>query len=86
MKKAIMSSFLSKIGAIFIKSSMKSFKKKLDYKEYGACPMLGLKKVVFKGHGSSDEKAVVSGINSMINYINKDINKKIEDEFKKGEI
>ncbi len=48
--------------------------------------MLVLKKVVFKGHGSSDEKAVVSGINSMINYINKDINKKIEDEFKKGEI
>ena len=28
----------------------------LYYKEYGACPMLGLKRVVFKGHGSSDEK------------------------------
>lgn len=86
MKKAIMSSFLSKIGGLLIKSSMKSLKKDLDYKEYGACPMLGLKKVVFKGHGSSDEKAVVSGINSMIDYINKDINTKIENEFRKEDL
>lgn len=86
MKKAITSSFLSKIGGLLIKSSMKSLKKDLDYKEYGACPMLGLKKVVFKGHGSSDEKAVVSGINSMIDYINKDINTKIENEFRKEDL
>ena len=47
--------------------------------------MLGLKKVVFKGHGSSDEKAVVSGIISMCDYINKDINSKIEKQIEKGE-
>lgn len=86
MKDAIMSSLLTKIGGVLIKPSMKSFKKKLDYKEYGACPMLGVKKVVFKGHGSSDKKAVVSGINSMIEYINKDINNKIKNEFEKGDI
>lgn len=86
IKKSIMSSLISKIGGLLIKSSMKSLKKTLDYKEYGACPMLGLKKVVFKGHGSSDEKAVVSGITSMIDYINKDINKKIENQIKKGEL
>lgn len=86
IKKSIKSSFLSKIGGLLIKSSMKSFKKKLDYKEYGACPMLGLKEVVFKGHGSSDKKAVVSGINSMIDYINKNINNKIKNKFEKGDL
>ena len=64
---------------------MKKLKKTLDYKEYGACPMLGLKKVVFKGHGSSDEKAVVSGIVSMVDYIKKDINLKIEEKIERGE-
>lgn len=82
IKKSLMSSLMAKVGGILIKPSMKSLKKTLDYKEYGACPMLGLKKVVFKGHGSSDEKAVVSGILSMVDYINKDINKKIEKNLK----
>ena len=85
MKKALMSSFLGKIGGMLIKSPMIKLKKTLDYKEYGACPMLGLKRVVFKGHGSSDEKAVVSGITSMIDYINKDVNKKIEAKIEKGD-
>ena len=57
MKKTLMSSTIGKIGGLLIKSPMKKLKKTLDYKEYGACPMLGLKRVVFKGHGSSDEKA-----------------------------
>ena len=47
--------------------------------------MLGLKKVVFKGHGSSDERAVVSGIVSMVDYIKKDINLKIEEKIERGE-
>lgn len=85
MKKALMSSFLGKIGGMLIKSPMIKLKKTLDYKEYGACPMLGLKRVVFKGHGSSDEKAVVSGITSMVDYINKDVNKKIEAKIEKGD-
>ncbi|MBF1294920.1 MAG: phosphate acyltransferase PlsX [Parvimonas sp.] len=85
IKKALMSSFLGKIGGMLIKSPMIKLKKTLDYKEYGACPMLGLKRVVFKGHGSSDEKAVVSGITSMVDYINKDVNKKIEAKIEKGD-
>lgn len=78
MKKSLLSSITGKIGALLIKNPLKNFKKMLDYREYGACPMLGLNKVVFKGHGSSDEKAVYSGIVSLIEYIEKDINNKIK--------
>lgn len=87
MKKTLLSSFTGKIGALLIKNPLINFKKMLDYREYGACPMLGLNKVVFKGHGSSDEKAVYSGIASLIEYIEKDINNKIKNviENKKGE-
>lgn len=85
MKKSIMSSFLGKIGGLLIKNSLKEFKKILDYREYGACPMLGLNRVVFKGHGSSDDKAVYSGIVSLVDYIEKDINNKIKNVIEKGE-
>lgn len=88
MKKSLLSSIIGKIGALLIKKPLKDFKKMLDYREYGACPMLGLNKIVFKGHGSSDEKAVFSGITSLIEYIEKDINTKIKNviENRKEEI
>ena len=78
IKTSLTSNFMSKVGAMLIKPSLKNLRKKLDYKEYGACPMLGLNKVVFKGHGSSDERAVVSGILSMVDYIDKGVNEKIK--------
>lgn len=78
MKKSMLSSLQGKIGALLVKGPLKKFKKMLDYREYGACPMLGLNKPVFKGHGSSDSKAVFSGIASLVEYIEKDINFKIK--------
>ena len=37
-------------------------RKKTDYREYGAGPLLGTKGLVFIGHGSSDAKAISSSL------------------------
>ena len=37
-------------------------RKKTDYREYGAAPLLGTKGLVFIGHGSSDAKAISSSL------------------------
>lgn len=42
IKTEIMSSTISKIGALFMKSAFKSLKKKMDYTEYGGAPFLGV--------------------------------------------
>lgn len=55
-------SFLTKIGALFVMSGVKEFKKKMDYREYGGAPLLGTKRPVIKGHGSSDALAVFSAL------------------------
>ncbi|MBQ8301261.1 MAG: phosphate acyltransferase PlsX [Clostridia bacterium] len=55
-------SIFSKIGALFVMKGINAFKKKMDYREYGGAPLLGTKKPVIKGHGSSDSKAVFSAI------------------------
>ena len=39
-----------------------SLRKKVDYREYGAGPLLGIDGLVFVGHGRSDTKAVVSAL------------------------
>lgn len=58
LKNDIKSSFLSKIGALFMLGTFKKEKKFMDYRNYGGSVLLGLEKVVVKGHGSSNGVAV----------------------------
>lgn len=62
LKDEIKSSFVSKIGALFMKSAFDKFKKKLDYTEYGGALYLGIQKPVIKCHGSSNAKAIMNAI------------------------
>ncbi len=52
----------TKLGALFVMKGLNDFKQTMDYREYGGAPLLGTKKPVIKGHGSSDAKAVFSAI------------------------
>jgi glycerol-3-phosphate acyltransferase PlsX len=55
-------SFFTKIGALFVMRGLNDFKQSMDYREYGGAPLLGTRRPVIKGHGSSDSKAVFSAI------------------------
>ncbi|MCH5211253.1 MAG: phosphate acyltransferase PlsX [Oscillospiraceae bacterium] len=74
--------FLTKLGALFVMKGLNEFREAMDYREYGGAPLLGTKKPVIKGHGSSDAKAVFSAIRqakkfvetNMINEIENNIN------------
>ena len=48
---------------------------------YGGAPILGIKKPVFKAHGSSNETAIFHAIRIMIDYINANVPEKIESSF-----
>lgn len=62
IKGIFLKNIFSKIGALFVMSGINEFKQTMDYREYGGAPLLGTKKPVIKGHGSSDAKAVFSAI------------------------
>ncbi len=57
VKQLFTKNIISYISALLIKGNLKAFKKKMDYKEYGGAPLLGINGVVVKSHGSSDAKA-----------------------------
>ncbi len=59
----------TKLGALFVMNGLKEFKRTMDYREYGGAPLLGTKKPVIKGHGSSDAKAVFSAINQAKKFV-----------------
>lgn len=48
-----MTSLRSKIGALLVKPALKETLKSFDASEYGGAPLLGLKGLVVKTHGSS---------------------------------
>lgn len=51
-------SIFTKLSALIVKTSLRAFKKKLDYAEYGGVPLLGVNGKVLKAHGSSNAKAI----------------------------
>lgn len=62
LKKILLGSFTSKLAALVLKKSVDSFRKKMDYAEYGGTPLMGISKPVIKAHGSSNAKAFKNAI------------------------
>ncbi|MDO5689724.1 MAG: phosphate acyltransferase PlsX [Tissierellia bacterium] len=73
LKDAIYSSTRAKLGGILVKPALSGLKQKLDYREYGAAPLLGTKQPVFKAHGSSDHIAIRNGLLAMMRFIEGDV-------------
>lgn len=78
VKGMFMENLFTKIGALFVRKQLNNFKNMLDYREYGGAPLLGTKKPVIKGHGSSDVKAVYSAIRQAIKFVDNDVIAEIE--------
>lgn len=62
VKDGLMSTALSKVGALLVKGSLGQLKQKLSPETYGGTPLLGVKGAVIVGHGSSNETAIMNGI------------------------
>ncbi len=77
IKKGMMSSLRSKIGALLIKPALKSTLKSFDASQYGGAPLLGLKGLVVKNHGSSKANEVKNSIIQCIAFKEQAISEKI---------
>lgn len=62
LREELTSRTLSKVGALLAKPAFDTLRRRLDYREYGGAPLLGVDGVVIIGHGRSDARAVRSGI------------------------
>lgn len=85
VKEGLMSTFRSKIGALLIKPALKKTLKAFDASEYGGAPLIGLKGLVVKTHGSSKAKEVCNSIIQCQKFKEQKINEKIKTAFSKDE-
>lgn len=82
LKKAFKKNIFTKIGYLFARSGIKEMQAKMDYKSYGGAMLLGVNKVVVKGHGSSDARSFYHAIRVTYELIKKDMITKIKEELK----
>ena len=85
IKKGMMSSVRSKIGALLVKPALKATLKDFDSSEYGGEPLLGLNGLVVKTHGSSTSKEVCNSIIQCLTFKEQRINEKIREAIQKAE-
>ena len=82
VKEGLMSSLRSKIGALLIKPALKKTLKAFDASEHGGAPLLGLKGLVVKAHGSSSEVEIKTAILQCISFSEEGINDRIRENLK----
>ncbi len=77
MKSAFTASFKTKMGALLVKDSIKNTLGKYDAGRYGGAPVLGLKSLVVKMHGSAKASEVTRAIEQCVQFYQEDIAAKI---------
>ena len=78
IKRGLMSTLKSKIGAALALPALKNTLKSFDATEYGGAPLLGLNGLVVKTHGSAKAKEVTNSIYQCVTFKEQDINGKIK--------
>ena len=83
IKSEIYADARGKIGGIIAKPAFRRVKKRMDYTEVGGAPLLGVKGVVIKAHGSSNGNAIASAIKQAALMARKGLVDAIESEIAK---
>lgn len=80
LKQEITRSLQASMGFFLSKDAFRSFKKRLDYSEYGGAPLLGVRGACLIGHGRSNAKAVRNAIKAAHDFVQRRIPEKIHDK------
>ena len=78
VKAGMIGSVRSKLGALLVKKNLKKCLKSFDLEEYGGAPLLGLKGLVVKTHGSSKAVEIKNTILQCLVFKEQNINEKIQ--------
>lgn len=78
VKHGMMTNLRSKIGALLVKPALKETLKAFDASEHGGAPLLGLKGLVAKTHGSAAAVEIKHAIFQCAQFKQQKINEKIE--------
>ncbi len=62
IKSMLLRNTMTKLAALTLRGGLRDLKKRMDYREVGGAPILGIRKPVIKAHGASDALAFSSAL------------------------
>jgi glycerol-3-phosphate acyltransferase PlsX len=80
LRQSLQQSTRTKLGAALAKPAFDELRRKLDYAEYGAAPLLGVRGGCFIGHGRSNPRAIRSAVRRAVEFCAADLHNKIRDK------
>src|SRR5437867_6712907 len=80
MKEEISKSLLAKMGYLMARPAFRSFRKKVDYAEYGGVPLLGVRAAAIICHGGSSVRAIKNAVRVTLDFVRNRVNDRIHDE------
>lgn len=86
LKREIKSSFISKIGALFMKKALYNFKRSLDASEIGGALIMGLDGVVIKAQGASLAYGFYNGIRQAKEMVEANVIQLVSEVLSKKEV
>jgi len=84
LRREIESRPLAKLGYLLARPAFASFKKKVDYAEYGGAPLLGIDGTGMICHGGSNAKAIMNAVHLAYEYASLQVNEKLVAQLKKS--
>lgn len=85
IKSGMMKNTRSKMGALLIKPALKETLKEFDTTKHGGAPLLGLKGLVVKTHGSASSVEIKNAIFQCVDFKQQQINEKIAEHINEGD-
>jgi glycerol-3-phosphate acyltransferase PlsX len=79
MKEELAKTWRSRLGYSLARPAFESFRRRVDYREYGAAPLLGVEAGCFIGHGRSNPRAIRNSIRRAVEFCEADLHNKIRD-------
>jgi len=81
LRESLTRTVTAKVGALLSRQAFNEFRHRLDYREYGGAPLLGVRGVCIIGHGSSNDRAIYNGIRVAYEFAKGGTVARIEQEF-----
>lgn len=80
LKEEFTRSFLTKLAGAIMRPGLSRFKRIVDYREHGGAPLLGIRGVCIKSHGSSDSNAIKNAVRQTRTALKNDLVRAISTE------
>ncbi|ASP27962.1 glycerol-3-phosphate acyltransferase PlsX [Spiroplasma corruscae] len=82
IKSALTKNIFRKLAALRLRKAFKEVSAKFDYKNHSGALLIGLNKIAFKSHGSSDKRSFYGTLKMTYNAIKNDVVNKLKEVLK----